>query len=120
VKDKIIKVKREKDISVQILIDTSQLKTEYADLVNFEVFNGRVIFNFLQTYPNTMPLPPGADESSQPERMAKIASRVSLPWDHFVRIIPAMIDVAQNNCDSASEAFNEALKIIEEIGNKQP
>ena len=110
--------KNNKEIAVQIAMDVNQLKTECADLVNFEVFNGRVFFNFLQTYPNAMEQPANIDVSLRPERMAKIASRVSLPWDHFVRLIPTMIDVAQKNHDSALRSFKEAVEIIEEIGKK--
>lgn len=108
-----------KDVQVQIFADINQLKTEAADLVNFEVFNGRIIFNFLQTYPNMMAPAPGTEGIPQPQRMAKIATRVSIPWDHFVRLIPNMIDIAQKNCDDVSQSFQEAVKIIEGIGKKQ-
>ena len=112
-------MKKQNEIPVQIFSDINQLKTESADLVNFEVFNGRIIFNFLQTYPNMLPPLPDTAENQQPQRMAKIATRVSIPWDHFVRLIPSMIDIAQKNCDDVSQSFHEAVKIIEEIGKKQ-
>ena len=106
---------------VNLLVNVENLKTEFSDLVQFEAFQEYMILNFLQTFPNAMPAMPindGIDVAQKPERMAKIVSRIAIPWDHFVRLIPAMILHAQQNKDSANEQFEKAREIFAGLEQK--
>lgn len=61
---------------------------------------------------------PQSADGEQHDRSAKVISRIALPWSHFVRLIPAMVEEAKNSKISANEKFEDALKIFSEMEKK--
>lgn len=102
----------EKGNGIQILADVTKTETVPADLVSFEENNGYVIINFLQTFPNGLPNP---NNDSVPERIARIASRVSISRDHFVRLIPIMQGIAKSTQGNMDKLNLETSKIMDKL-----
>lgn len=108
-----------KGLELQIVANIEQIKTEFADFVSFESSQQYVYINFLQSFPNALPdAVVDGKPVPKPERMAKIVSRVGIPWDHFVRLIPAMIEHAGKTKDVAQEQFKKANDIFARMEQK--
>lgn len=102
-----------KENAIEIITDIEKLNTIYSDYVQVETFNDYVVLNFLQTYPNALPLKEGQTE--RPARMAKIASRIALPWAQFVNLMPIFAATIKTNEEKAVKNFEKAKMISEQI-----
>ena len=106
-----------KENALEIITDIEKINTLHSDYVQVETFNDYVILNFLQTYPNALPLKEGQTE--RPARMAKIASRVALPWEQFVNLMPVFVATIKENESKAIKNFEKAKMISEQIVSEE-
>ena len=105
--------------SVQIFADINNMSTIASDLVNIESNNGYVIINFLQTFPITTAVPNLPEGIPQPERSAKIVSRVSLSWEHFASIIPYFISTLKEMEPANTKEYNKAMDLLSKLQIKE-
>jgi hypothetical protein len=83
------------DINVKVLTDAQNVETLSSDIVVLDTNNDYVVLNFLQILPggnSTIP-----DEGKVVDRSAKVATRVSLSWGHFINLIPQFMEFAKKN-----------------------
>ena len=99
---------------ILIMADPQMLHAIAADSVNLEEYNGYVFINFLQSFPNILSENAKSGEP-RTERMAKIASRIMLSREQFVKMIPAMAKFAINFRSSMNEQQKEVKKILDSL-----
>lgn len=105
--------------SVQIFADINNMSTIASDLINIETNNGYVIINFLQTFPITTPIANLPKDMPQPERSAKIVSRISLSWEHFASIIPYFITVLKEMEPANTKEYKKAMSLLSKLQIKE-
>lgn len=91
-------------VELTVITDLDKIKNQTADAVTFEIVNGDVIMNFMQSFPS--------EDNAPYKRRAKISSRVKLSWGQFVRMIPQMIEVAQEAKPTTDRYMSDANEIL--------
>lgn len=99
--------------AIEVVADVDKLNTVHADMIQIETSNDYIIINFLQTYPNAMPAK--NPNEPKPAKMAKIASRVALPWAHMAKALPVLAQAIKATEEVAEKNYKEAKEISEKI-----
>lgn len=99
----------DKPTKMNIMINIDKLENISADGISLEANNGYVIINFLQTIPGVN------DEDNTETRNAKIASRICLSWNHFIRILPVMMNFAKENQAQIKSNYESTIKQLENM-----
>lgn len=111
-------------MNIKIMADILKIDAISADVVSIEESNGYIILNFLQTFPK-----PDENQSqttnisqvskNQSDRIGKIVCRVSLSWEHFVRLIPLISKTAKDFEQIAKTKYAEADRILDGVNIRE-